>query len=177
MSTTQWVRRLAVTGRAAGIVATAGAGTASAQGDPTTGPAPITISSAQVEQLCEQRVPKLTAEVGKLLRRIDGFALVQRAGTGAAVTPLLRRNTLLSLGIGLVVAAIAGLLLARVLARPLRRTAQVAMTMSHGRRDLRAPVEGPREVAAVGPTGWSPAQMWWHFSAGCCMADIGMSDQ
>jgi two-component system OmpR family sensor kinase len=78
-----------------------------------------------------------------------GFALVQRVGVGASVTPLLRRDTLLSLGIGLLVAAIAGLLLARLLSRPLRRTAQVAMTMSNGRRDLRAPVEGPREVADV----------------------------
>jgi two-component system OmpR family sensor kinase len=78
-----------------------------------------------------------------------GFALVQRVGVGASVTPLLRRDTLLSLGIGLLVAAVAGLLLARLLSRPLRRTAQVAMTMSNGRRDLRAPVEGPREVADV----------------------------
>jgi signal transduction histidine kinase len=78
-----------------------------------------------------------------------GFALVQRAGIGATVTPLLRRDTLLSLGIGLLVAAVAGLLLARLLSRPLRRTAQVAMTMGNGRRDLRAPVEGPREVADV----------------------------
>jgi hypothetical protein len=72
MSTTQWVRRLAVTGCATGVVAVAGAGVASAQGDPSTGPAPITISSAQVEQLCEQRVPKLTDEVGKLISRING---------------------------------------------------------------------------------------------------------
>jgi two-component system, OmpR family, sensor kinase len=78
-----------------------------------------------------------------------GFALVQQVGVGAASTPLLRRNTLLSLGIGLVVAAIAGLLLARVLSRSLRRTAQVARTMGNGRRDLRAPVAGPREVADV----------------------------
>ncbi|HEX5401918.1 MAG TPA: HAMP domain-containing sensor histidine kinase [Pseudonocardiaceae bacterium] len=78
-----------------------------------------------------------------------GFALVQRVGVGASVTPLLRRDTLLSLGIGLIVAAVAGLLLARLLSKPLRRTAQVAMTMSNGRRDLRAPVEGPREVADV----------------------------
>jgi two-component system, OmpR family, sensor kinase len=78
-----------------------------------------------------------------------GFALVQRAGTGAGVTQLLRRNTLLSLGIGLLVAAIAGLLLAGVLSRPLRHIARVATTMSNGRRDLRAPVEGPREVADV----------------------------
>ncbi|HKN97259.1 MAG TPA: HAMP domain-containing sensor histidine kinase [Pseudonocardiaceae bacterium] len=78
-----------------------------------------------------------------------GFALVQQVGLGATVTPLLRRDTLLSLGAGLVVAAVAGLLLATLLSRPLRRTAQVAMTMGNGRRDLRAPVEGPREVADV----------------------------
>ncbi|HEU5110055.1 MAG TPA: HAMP domain-containing sensor histidine kinase, partial [Micromonosporaceae bacterium] len=39
--------------------------------------------------------------------------------------------------------------LARRLSRPLRRTADVAAGMSHGRRDLRAPVEGPAEVAEV----------------------------
>ena len=74
MSTSQWVRRLAVTGCAAGVgLAVVGVSTASAQGDePTTGPAPITISSAQVKQLCEQRVPKLTDEVNKLVNRIDG---------------------------------------------------------------------------------------------------------
>jgi hypothetical protein len=57
-----------------------------------------------------------------------GFALVQRVGLGAAVTPLLRRDTLLSLGIGLVVAAVAGLLLAGLLSRPLRRTAEALRT-------------------------------------------------
>jgi hypothetical protein len=78
MSTIQWVRRLAVTGCAAGIgLAVAGAGSASAQGDPSTQPAPITISSAQVQQLCDQRVPKLTAEVTKLINRIDGGPTVK----------------------------------------------------------------------------------------------------
>lgn len=74
MTTTQWVRRLAVTGCAAGIgLAVAGAGSAAAQGDPTTtGPAPITISSQQVAQLCQQRVPKLTTEVTTLIDRIEG---------------------------------------------------------------------------------------------------------
>jgi signal transduction histidine kinase len=78
-----------------------------------------------------------------------GFALVKQVGIDADVRQLLLRNTLLSLGIGLLVAALAGSLLARVLAKPLRHTAQVAMTMSNGRRDQRAPVEGPREVADV----------------------------
>jgi hypothetical protein len=73
MRTTQWTRRLAVTGCAAGLgLVVVGAGTAAAQGDPTTAPAPITISSAQVEQLCQQRVPRIKAEVAKLVDRIDG---------------------------------------------------------------------------------------------------------
>ena len=76
-----------------------------------------------------------------------GFALVQEPAAGPGRQ--LSRNILFALAIGLGVAAVAGLLLARVLARPLRRAAQVAHTMSDGRRDLRVPVEGPAEVAEV----------------------------
>ncbi|HEX4701320.1 MAG TPA: hypothetical protein VH352_04260 [Pseudonocardiaceae bacterium] len=72
MRTTQWTRRLAVTGCVAGIgLAVAGVGTAVAQGDPTTGPAPITISAAEVKQLCEVKVPPIKAEVTKLINWID----------------------------------------------------------------------------------------------------------
>lgn len=78
-----------------------------------------------------------------------GFALVQEVAIDPTVQQLLRRDRWVSLGLGLLVAALAGWLLARLLSRPLRRTAQVALTMSNGRRDLRAPVEGPREVADV----------------------------
>ena len=74
MSTSQWVRRAAVTGCAAGIgLAAAGVGTANAQGGPTTtAPAPITISSAQVQQWCDHDVPTLTEKVDKLVDRING---------------------------------------------------------------------------------------------------------
>ncbi|HEX5119064.1 MAG TPA: hypothetical protein VFW65_28075 [Pseudonocardiaceae bacterium] len=74
MSTSQWARRAAVTGCAAGIgLAVVGVGTASAQGDPsTTAPAPITISSAQVQQWCDHDVPALTAKVNTLIDRING---------------------------------------------------------------------------------------------------------
>lgn len=58
-------------------------------------------------------------------------------------------NVLLASGVGLAVAAAAGLLLSRVLARPLRSTAAVARQMRDGRRDLRASVAGPAEVADV----------------------------
>ncbi|MEU5690250.1 HAMP domain-containing sensor histidine kinase [Actinosynnema sp. NPDC020468] len=60
------------------------------------------------------------------------------------------RNIAFALGVGLLVAAVAGLLLGKLVARPLRRTAAVAHTMSDGRRDLRAPEHGPAEVAEVG---------------------------
>lgn len=78
------------------------------------------------------------------------FILVEQpASERAATVRKLIGNILLALGIGLAVAAVAGVLLSRLLARPLRRTAQVAHTMRGGRRDLRVQVEGPREVADV----------------------------
>ncbi|HET6705440.1 HAMP domain-containing sensor histidine kinase [Amycolatopsis sp.] len=78
-----------------------------------------------------------------------GVALVREVETAKGTERTLFRNVLFSLAIGLGIAAVAGLLLARVLSRSLRRTAGVAGEMSRGRRDLRAPVEGPREVAEV----------------------------
>src|ERR1700743_2981730 len=74
MSTSQWVRRAAGTGCAAGIgLAAAGVGTANAQGGPTTtARARITISSAQVQQWCDHDVPTLAEKVDKLVDRING---------------------------------------------------------------------------------------------------------
>ena len=81
----------------------------------------------------------------------DGSAVaLVREAEHAAVGRRLVGNVLLALGVGLFVAAVAGLLLARLLARPLRRTADVAVAMSQGRRDLRVPPEGPRELVEVG---------------------------
>ncbi|RSM82587.1 sensor histidine kinase [Kibdelosporangium aridum] len=77
------------------------------------------------------------------------FALVLQPSADRSTIRRLIGNILFALGIGLVVAAVAGIVLGRLLARPLRRTAQVAHTMRTGRRDLRVPVEGPREVADV----------------------------
>ncbi|KAA9153267.1 HAMP domain-containing histidine kinase [Amycolatopsis acidicola] len=77
------------------------------------------------------------------------FALVEPVQMARNTQRVFVRNLLLALGAGLLVAAVAGLVLGRLLARPLRRTAGVAATMSQGRRDLRAPVEGPAEVAEV----------------------------
>ncbi len=79
----------------------------------------------------------------------SGFALVEPVRMVADTQRILVRNILFALGAGLVVAALAGGLLGRLLARPLRRTADVAAAMRQGRRDLRVPVEGPAEVAEV----------------------------
>ncbi|NKQ54072.1 HAMP domain-containing histidine kinase [Amycolatopsis sp. K13G38] len=78
-----------------------------------------------------------------------GFALVEPVRMARDTQRSLVRNVLFALGAGLLVAALAGLLLGRLLARPLRRIAGVAAAMRQGRRDLRAPVEGPAEVAEV----------------------------
>ena len=100
-----------------------------------------------------QRVSVVTTVLGRTMlvearpAPNGAFALVEEPTTGPGRQ--LFRNILFALAIGLGVAAVAGLLLARVLARPLRRAAQVAHTMSDGRRDLRVPVEGPAEVAEV----------------------------
>ena len=85
----------------------------------------------------------------QLVEARDTFALVQQADSGGDTTRKLIRNIALAFGVGLLVAAVAGLGLGNLLARPLRRTAGVALTMSSGRRDLRAPEQGPVEVAEV----------------------------
>jgi two-component system OmpR family sensor kinase len=77
------------------------------------------------------------------------FVLVEQPAADQDTVRRLIGNILLALGIGLLVAAVAGVLLSRLIARPLRHTAQVAHTMRGGRRDLRIPVEGPQEVADV----------------------------
>lgn len=79
----------------------------------------------------------------------SGFALVEPVRMASDTRRILIRNILFALGAGLLVAALAGVLLGRLLGRPLRRTADVAAAMGRGRRDLRAPVEGPAEVAEV----------------------------
>ncbi|MFC3895537.1 ATP-binding protein [Lentzea rhizosphaerae] len=77
-----------------------------------------------------------------------GFALVQETETSNTYRKLVR-NIMFALGVGLVVACLAGLALGVGLARPLRRVASVAHSMSAGRRDLRVPVTGPSELAEV----------------------------
>lgn len=103
--------------------------------------------------LQQQRVSAVTTVLGRTMlveaRKVPNGAVALVETPTSEPGQLLLRNILFALGVGLGVAAVAGLLLARVLARPLKRAAQVAHSMSDGRRDLRVPVEGPAEVAEV----------------------------
>ncbi len=87
---------------------------------------------------------------GRALDTQGAVALVRESAPAAGTGRQLISSVLFSLGIGILVATAAGTLLGRLLARPLRRTAAVAVGMSHGRRDLRVPAAGPKEVIEVG---------------------------
>jgi signal transduction histidine kinase len=87
---------------------------------------------------------------GRAVDDRGAVALVQRVDLADGTGRDLLRSLLLALCVGIVVAALAGMVLARLLARPLRRTADVAVSMRHGRRDLRVPADGPKELVEVG---------------------------
>ena len=98
------------------------------------------------------------------LVRVDGERVIAEgrplAGGGAVVLArseasatgsagrLLRRE-LLALGLALLLAVVAGALLARWLARPLRGAAEGARRLATGERDVRLDREGPAEVVQV----------------------------
>ncbi|WP_327418814.1 HAMP domain-containing sensor histidine kinase [Streptomyces sp. NBC_01233] len=65
-------------------------------------------------------------------------------------TNQIRRNVIVPLIVGMLGAALAGALLARRIARPLVRAAQIAHRLADGERGVPAPVDGPRETADIG---------------------------
>jgi HAMP domain-containing protein len=77
------------------------------------------------------------------------FALVRTTESGPLRRAGIQRNIGLALLAGGVVAVLVGVVVGTLLARPLRRTADAAHLLRGGRRDVRVPVEGPREVAEV----------------------------
>lgn len=79
----------------------------------------------------------------------DGLILARTTEAAANAAGNLLQRQLVALFIGLVVALAGGLLLARRLAAPLRRTATVAQRLKAGNRLIRARPEGPVEVAQV----------------------------
>jgi len=112
--------------------------------------------NAGVAELADGQRMSRTLDVDgrpKLLeaRSVTGrvFALVASADIGAATQTTLQRRVLLALAIGLVAAVLGSLLIAGLVTRPLRRTAETARAMGAGSRETRAPVAGPVEVADV----------------------------
>jgi two-component system OmpR family sensor kinase len=112
--------------------------------------------SAGANDAVDGRSVSGTAQVAGSLQLIEarstagsGFALVAAADIAAANRQVLERRLLWAIAAGLVAAVLVGLLVARVVSGPLRRTAGMARAMGSGARDLRAPVAGPREVADV----------------------------
>ena len=78
-----------------------------------------------------------------------GVVLFQNAGQAKVLAQPLGSRLLIAFGVGLLLAALAGLLLARRLARPLQHAASAARALAGGRRDVAVKPEGPAEVAAV----------------------------
>ena len=78
-----------------------------------------------------------------------GFALVTPADVAAETRRTVEGRLIWAVAAGLVAALLIGLLIARVVSAPLRRTAELARQMGRGARDVRVPVRGPREVADV----------------------------
>jgi signal transduction histidine kinase len=81
--------------------------------------------------------------------RSGGFALVKQVDTPTVIGPVMRRNLLFALLAGVGAALLAGVVVARLLARPLRGTAAAAHVLRSGRRDVRVPERGPSEIAEV----------------------------
>jgi two-component system OmpR family sensor kinase len=86
---------------------------------------------------------------GRSLESGGGVVLVQRDTVVAGVAASARRRVFLALLIGLVGAAVAGVLLTRRLARPLQSAAAAAHRLAAGERDVRVAPAGPAEVAEV----------------------------
>ncbi len=78
-----------------------------------------------------------------------GILLVQRQADATAAFDGLVRRMLLALGIAALAAMGVSAVMAARLVRPLRQTAEAALGLAEGRRDLQVPVTGPKEVAAV----------------------------
>lgn len=87
---------------------------------------------------------------GRPLASGGGVALLQPASQAGEVDRPLRRRLFLALLVGLAGGGLAGVLLARRLARPLQATAAAAHQLAGGRRDVRVGPAGPAEVAEVG---------------------------
>mgnify|MGYP000028710372 CR=1 FL=1 len=97
----------------------------------------------------EVRRNKTMIVEGRPTRTGTAIVLVRSLGNLETTTQETVRRVLLALVIGVVVAIVAGTLLARWLTRPLVATAETAKRMAAGERGLRVEAHQPTEIAAV----------------------------
>ncbi|MCU0300411.1 MAG: HAMP domain-containing histidine kinase [Candidatus Nanopelagicales bacterium] len=76
-----------------------------------------------------------------------GVLLVQPSSAARELSGIALARLLLALALGLTVAAVVGVLLARRITRPLGQAAGAATAMAAGDRDVRVDPDGPQEVA------------------------------
>ncbi|WP_158867105.1 sensor histidine kinase [Leifsonia sp. AG29] len=120
------------------------------------GPASASVSREVVRELRAGRTVSTTTTLGGkeavlvAIPGADGGGIVgvRRVADIAAGNAQLLRGILLALAIGLVVATLAGLLLARLIARPLRGMADRARAIAAGRRGVPIPPQ-PGEVEDI----------------------------
>jgi two-component system sensor histidine kinase BaeS len=86
---------------------------------------------------------------GRPLSGGGGIVLARPVTEAVGAAAALLSRQLIALLIGVAVAAVAGLLLARSLASPLRRLAAATLRLARGGRDVRVDPRGPAEVAQV----------------------------
>ncbi|HEV7657453.1 MAG TPA: HAMP domain-containing sensor histidine kinase [Mycobacteriales bacterium] len=129
--------------------------TGATQGGPADGLATRALSEQERQQVVAGQPMSLTRDVGGVRTLVEarpstggGVVLAQSLSDASFARDAVQRIGI-SLLVGLAVAALAGLLLARLLARPLRRAAQTAHLLAAGARDVRVQPEGPAEVAEV----------------------------
>ncbi|MGA7204488.1 MAG: HAMP domain-containing sensor histidine kinase [Specibacter sp.] len=86
----------------------------------------------------------------RALKRGGGIVLSRSLADVNAASAQLLQRTLLALAVGLLIAILAGTLLARRLSRPLVRTADAARRIASGERTIHLVPSGATEVRAVG---------------------------
>ncbi len=121
------------------------------------GPGAAFVSAADVTALLagnpvsqtEGRRGKTVLVEGRPTRAGTAIVLIRSLGNLEAGTRDTVRRVLVALAIGVLVAIVAGTLLARWLTRPLVATVETAKRMAAGERGLRVEAHQPTEVAAV----------------------------
>ncbi len=107
------------------------------------------LSGAKISQTVNRESDALLLEA-RGLKRGGAIVLTRSLSEVNAASALVLQRTLLALAAGLLIAVLAGTLLARRMSRPLVRTAAAARRMAAGERSVQLEPAGVTEVRAVG---------------------------